>query len=345
MSQKTPADICIGTFLSWLIVIIILSIVPGPSKIIHGSQALWWHKQSCTVISSTIKQQQGNDPALLVRVQYEFDGKSFETTRSLTDTLEHLKHQTELFLRPSDKVKCRVNPQNPEEMIFDKEYIECEIFLLMFIFISLLHLVVAITWCLWIRSKMDSVKARFKFIAQKIVLILICVFILFFCGIATITGIGQSFRMLRSLMWPKVDAKVLSCSVSKVREEQSWNHKTDLSYSYEFDGQQYTSSRWSLFDSETTTRGQMRKAIRKMKIGDTVTCYVNPKKPEQAILDHQSRSFLGLPMLPILLAFVVFILWATLTDKKEKVLEDELLGEAIAIPQIPFHLQYELNRR
>lgn len=341
-------DIYIGLFISWLIIIVMFIATLGPGRFMRGVRALRWHEQSCHVINNALSQNDSKNPVLMVNIQFEMEGKSYQSQCQLYDSIDYLKQEAELFLRPGDEVKCRINSENPSEALLTKEYDVFEFFFFFTLIMTFGFCIAAIIWSWWRRRKCSISHAKIIFWGRKIAILFLCVFVLVFCGIATLRGIGQSIHIFQSLRWLKTDSIIQKCSVTKVREGNSWDYKTELLYAYIFEGKQYTCSRWSLLDDGVITGGKERKAVRNMKIGDKIICYVNPGRPEQAILDHQMQFFWAPLMLLGLLVFVGWLFWVTLREKEGEKTESEYKEEdtwEFDLPELPFQLKYELNRR
>jgi hypothetical protein len=300
------------------------------------------------VVNTAIDLADRKNPVLTVNVKFEINGKSLQSQCYLYDSTENLKREAELFLRPGDETKCRINLMNTAEIMLTKEYYGFEFFFYLTLVMTPGFFITAVIWSGLRRREHSNNHANIIFWARKFAIIFLCLFVLVFCGIATLRGIGQSIQILQSLRWLKTVAIIQKCSVTKVREENSWDYKTELLYAYTFDGKQYTCSRWGLFDDETVAGGKARKAVGNMKIGDTIICYVNPVRPEQAILDFQKQNIWGPPMLLWLLIFVGRLFWVTLREKKTEKTESDSEEEYLRkydLPELPFHLNYELDRR
>jgi hypothetical protein len=348
----SPENVIAGTLLAWLIGIVISIFVVGPNEIIHGGRAFFWHKSNCTVEENKFEKVNGDTPALLVKVRYEFGGKQRIATCRLTgDSQKHLQRQADLFLHPGDQAVCRINPDDPEQIILDKEYTPFEVFFMMSISMTVISFVTGLVlfWIGMTRTKRRS--DRIRFFIRKSAVLACCSFILIFCGGAAIFGIIDALRTYRSLGWTKVEATIKQSKVSEVRDGEIWDYKTSLRYVYEFDGKQYEGDRWSLFDDNISTGKKMREAVGSIKSGDVVPCYVNPQNPQQSVLELHANSFWMLLAFPLILAAAVFGIWSELRDKysspedtKKKQSSLELLPPE-QMPQLPFSMQYELNRR
>ncbi|HUT88275.1 MAG TPA: DUF3592 domain-containing protein [Thermoguttaceae bacterium] len=304
-----PKSVYVGTLVTWAITIVALFVVFGPREILRGSKAFGWRKGTCVVRSTAFDEADADAPALLVTVGYRFDGRPYEATRRLTaDSRQRLQDRADLFLRPGETVDCRVNPDQPDRMLLDEEYVPFDFFVFAVVTMTALGVVGALVGGWWVRKNKAPAAARLQSLAGKVGMMFLCGFILVFCGTATVTGTGDAIRILRSLGWPEAEATIRVSSVAKVRDGKSWNYQLDLRYGYDFDGKHHEGSRWSLFDDHTA----MRKALGKLKPGDVVTCYVNPASPSEAVLNRRVWRLLALPVLPVVLAFAACGFWSAL---------------------------------
>jgi hypothetical protein len=362
----SPGNIIAGMLIACVLGIVICFFVGGPKIIIHGSKAFFWQKHTCIVDGSEFDKEPANTPSLLVKVRYEFDGRQYNATCRLTgDSQQQLQRQSQLFLRPGDKVVCRINPNNPDEIMLDKEYNPFEIFLVMSISITVICFVsgLVLLWMTWTRKNRRS--ARFRFLVRKAVVLIFSGFVVIASGTATIFGLTDAFRMMRTLGWTQIDATIKASDVSEVREGELWNYKYNLRYLYEFDGKQYEGNQWSLFDDDVSTQRKMREALSSLTPGQIVPCYVNSSNPEQAVLDRRAWSFLGLFLVPLVTLIAAYFFWDTLREKQDDLKqtdEDDRDRTDVdgtekscqpaypplnpnTIPKRPILLQYDLNRR
>jgi hypothetical protein len=361
-TKITRTDVCIAIIIVWLITMVVSFFIGGPREILRGSEAFGWQKYTARIVDTDYQQTDEDTAVLTVTVQYEFAGVPYRARRALTDTPDVLQHQAELFLKPGETVDCRVNPDAPEQIMLEKEYLLFDFFLYMGIFITVFLVLLCIGWCVWITWRQRTGAVKFSAFVQKTGIVLGCSFVLIFCGIATARGVMEAVQAFGMLGWQRTEATIQTCEITKVREGKSWNWQTELAYAYTFDGKLYAGHKWTLFEDDVSTKSQMRRAMRDMTPGDTVTCYVNPRDPAQAVLQRRLWSYYGLLLLFWGLAFCAWALWATLFGKKDADADTFRLSyegdvdaleegsqdadeEPVHITELPFHLQYELNRR
>jgi hypothetical protein len=349
-NEISAATVWVGALITLVIAMGIMFVVFGPGDIVAGSKAYGWHPQKCMVVSSSLAEKGTGQGELTVGVRYEFEGKSRETTCLLADTVENLKRQMEVFMKPGEEVKCRVNPAHPTEAMLDAAYIPFEFFLFLGVSLVVICVVTAAVWHVWLMKRNQSSWVKAVDWMERFGTERACAMVLFFCGVATLKGFVSLAVMLGTLSWTEVKATIEECSVTKERQGEMWDYKVVLVYRYELDGKEYKGSRWSVSDEGYSASKKKRNAVEAMKAGDVVTCYVNPKRLDEAILDRNARAYVGLGAMPFLLMLAGWGLWRSLNEKERKprtleAMLPEELDALAAMAAIPVHLQYELTRR
>ena len=93
--------------------------------------------------------------------------------------------------------------------------------------------------------------------------------------------------------WPAVECVILN---SEVEERQNdpispTEYRHQVVYGYERDGQPYTSERMSLRGSRWTShRGRAEQQVEAYPAGTNAICYLQPNKPEFAVLERDSLA-------------------------------------------------------
>lgn len=303
-----PQNIYVGTLLAWVIAVVMSFLIFGPGEILRASKAFGWRKHTCEVRRWAMDEQMAKQPALLVTVAYEADGQPYEVTHRLSGhSQQELQDWAGLFLRPGDRIPCRISPNNPRELLLDREYVPFELFLFESVALAFLLAAVAILWARCARR--DKAPAGILSLRiRKVGRLLLCGFVLVCCGTAMVRGFGDAILALNSLGWQKADATILVSSIRKARQGQSWGYQLDLRYTYVFHGKRYESTQWNLSDDPIL----MRKALRELDAGEIVPCYVNPENPSQAILQRQLWIFIGLPVLMAIVVVAGCGFWSAL---------------------------------
>ncbi len=365
-NKVTAGDVWIGTWIVWLIVEGMLFFVGGPSKILSGRTAYRWDKQTATVLKSTLERIGEKDGGLTVEVEYTVDGVRYRDARRLEDTYAYLQHQQELFFQNGETVDCRFKPSDPTQMVLEQEVVMFDFFVFTTVAVTGLCVLSSIVWPLWLHWRNRDAAVTLSEFAKKAAVALACLFVLLFCGIATVRGVRDAIKSFEMLNWTRAEATIQTCAVTKVRDGQSWDYQLDLSYTYEHDGTTYTSRQWTLLEDDVSAQTKKREAMASLKAGDGVTCYVNPNEPTQAVLQRRLWSHYGLVLLVWLLMYAGCVLYSILnpkTDLRSKTFKLSFEGDPNAlededdddetredelpdcITELPFELQYTLNRR
>jgi hypothetical protein len=105
--------------------------------------------------------------------------------------------------------------------------------------------------------------------------------------------------------WTPTPCRIISSRLGKEQPTPNSNtaYRAEVRYSYTFAGSPMTGSLIKRVNSPSQHDDVARKKLESYPVGAELTCYVNPAKPDQAILKHDSRAPLYSIWFPIL--FVV----------------------------------------
>lgn len=85
--------------------------------------------------------------------------------------------------------------------------------------------------------------------------------------------------------WGETDAVILTSKLATVPYHKGGNlYRLDVSYRYEWQGKNYTGCRYSPTDNASRDSAGKAAALQRLAPGATVTCYVNPAAPGEAVL-------------------------------------------------------------
>ncbi|MFO0939430.1 MAG: DUF3592 domain-containing protein [Pirellulales bacterium] len=122
-----------------------------------------------------------------------------------------------------------------------------------------------------------------------------CLFIFglvfFLAGLAAFVAVivAPLFITIQAQSWREVPARILSSEIDESRDSDGTTYRADIKFEYEFENRVYTSNTWNT--EWATTYGSHSGAVAAVKrfpAGSNHPCYLNPSKPERAVLD---RSF------------------------------------------------------
>ena len=88
--------------------------------------------------------------------------------------------------------------------------------------------------------------------------------------------------------WRDVPCTIVSSQVGAHTSSDGTTYSIDITYRYEWQGRNYTSSRYSFLGGSSSGHSGKKAVVRKYPEGSTRTCYVNPDDPSEAVL---TRAF------------------------------------------------------
>ncbi|MCC5844162.1 MAG: DUF3592 domain-containing protein [Verrucomicrobia bacterium] len=104
-------------------------------------------------------------------------------------------------------------------------------------------------------------------------------------------GVRPMLQVQRAQTWPAASATVLSSEVRTHRGSDSTTYSIQISYSYTWEGQEYTSDRYDFSMGSSSGRESKARVVRAFPRGHRFEAYVNPDNPAEAVIN---RDFQGL---------------------------------------------------
>jgi hypothetical protein len=109
-------------------------------------------------------------------------------------------------------------------------------------------------------------------------------------------------REMATYRWHATPATVLANGVDKTDDDEE-PYRLSLTYRYTFGGRDHTSSRVALDPDGSSSYDKVQRQAYRHPVGSTVTCFVNPRRPEEAVLQRRNPAFGLFAILPLI--FVV----------------------------------------
>jgi hypothetical protein len=108
-------------------------------------------------------------------------------------------------------------------------------------------------------------------------------------------GVRPMLQVHRAQSWPSAPATVLSSEVRTHRGSDSTTYSIDITFSYIWDGREYTSDRYDFSMGSSSGRESKTRVVRAHPVGHRFEAYVNPRNPEQAVINRDFQwLYLGL---------------------------------------------------
>ena len=139
-------------------------------------------------------------------------------------------------------------------------------------------------------------------------------FISFALYLASLLIIGQNFRylgkVLKSKKWPQVQGEIKKVMVYRKQEDESVSYNVDVTYTYEVEGQKYTSHQIKL-DFVHGARTFVPKIFAMMKVekyeeGKKIKVFYDSLNPNESILELGLRHFTFFLMLIVGIGLFLF---------------------------------------
>ena len=114
---------------------------------------------------------------------------------------------------------------------------------------------------------------------------------------------GPVRRINQARNWPSVPCTVLSSEVKRHSGEGT-GYSILITYEYRYNGQRYTSDRYSFFTGSSIGRSGKAKVVAALPPGRTTVCYVNPNDPGDAVLHRGLTADVWLRLVPLIFVVV-----------------------------------------
>lgn len=128
---------------------------------------------------------------------------------------------------------------------------------------------------------------------------------LFLPGVFFTGALWRSFEKGKQQQnWPQSRARILYSEIVEEKRSPSSpaSYRLELSYSYQFEGRDYTGHRRKLIEGSTHNLRKVKRWQRKYRVGSERSCYLQPEQPEVAVLEPQSKAALYSIWYPALFA-------------------------------------------
>lgn len=278
-----------GCFFLWLIT----------STVIDNTKPYFWPTTPARILASKIVSDQESHQ-ITARYEYAWQGQTYQSDRPSTGKLEYDHYDTAAKAlakyAAGSEVTCRVNPKNPREAILEPQDLWMAGFILLpLIFIAVGAIGLYSTWT----ADSATVSRRATTDGKTVPWL--------FGGIFTLIGIG-TFIFLSIPMWSKAIAStqwietpcvILSSRVKTHSGSESTTYSVAIDYRYTFNGQEYRSDRYNPVPGSSSGYDGKKDIVNRYPKGSTQVCYVNPKNPQEALLQRGFSWGLLLGLFPL----------------------------------------------
>lgn len=164
-----------------------------------------------------------------------------------------------------------------------------------------------------------------------------------FCGIFAIVGTIMfyffTFQPLYGFYsakgWVETPCKIISAQVGshsgRSSRHRGTTYSVDIRYKYSFEGREYQSSDYNFFNIASSGSAGKHAIVNQYKNMSDPACYVNPDKPQVAVLDRELSADYWLALIPLPFMFFGYtgIYWALSKKPKAGMSADSFSSQAV----------------
>ena len=240
-----------------------------------------------------------------IRYKYQWEGQEF-TGSKLTDSGDNRRSEYEDLVDAERKLSrrgtCYINPEKPEEAILERK-ITGAWFGLIFASVGSLFLVFGLSIFKNKKSKAVALSSKAK---NNSDLKTGPVGYLFF-GIFALVGTGiflglvapTAKKYFAAKTWQPVEASVIWSTVRSHNSDDGTTYSPDIFYSYRFQNEPHRSNSYSLMSGSSSGRDSKQEIVDAYPRDHKFTCYVNPDKPWQAVVERKLGWFALFGLFPL----------------------------------------------
>lgn len=94
--------------------------------------------------------------------------------------------------------------------------------------------------------------------------------------------------------WVEVSCQIVSSEIddSQLNQKGFTKYRLDLSYTYDYEGKEYTGNRLQRLPTESSDLKKVQKKQETWSAGNGATCWVDPKEPSSAVLKKDTKAAL-----------------------------------------------------
>lgn len=327
-----------------------------------GLMATWrgvsqsaWDKVPCVIERFEIRADQKKNPVFEadLKFTYEWQGQSYTGSQLRPgtkgdDEYQKLSEVREKLLLEAQRDKpeglttaCLVDPQHPESASLLPPSGAGWLGLILVAFGgSFMLLGISIIWN-GLKSRSQKALSDQASRASQAPFSMVIFF-----GIFAVAGLGVTFgvvipgamRYFAAQSWVETPATVIWSRVKSHSGDDGTTYSLDAFYRYQFQGRDYRSNNYGVMSGSSSGRDAKEEIADSFPPGSTLTCYVNPLKPWQAVVkrDLGASALFALFPLPFLGIGIGGMVWSLKKRRAEKARLVDPISSSQVPPSEPF---------
>jgi len=105
-------------------------------------------------------------------------------------------------------------------------------------------------------------------------------------------------KVIGSRNWVPTPCVIVSSAVKKHRGEKSYTYSIEMVFRYEFGGKEYESHTYDFSPGSSSGYRSKARVVERYPAGKKATCYVNPRKPSQAVISRRLPAMVWFAFIP-----------------------------------------------
>ncbi len=288
-----------GCFFEWLMI----------QSLLEEMAVNNWDKVPCTITASNISTAR-HDYVLDIKYTYTYNDREY------TGSKYGLKDKKKLSYSKISKItaalpvnaatQCYVNPTNPQMAVLKKASTAGKFAELLFpmIFITIGAGGIYFIW----RKKEPTIKKQVSLTKKGktkpwLAYVLFGIFAIVGTAMFIFLTVKPLTTLYQSQSWTATPCKIISARVQRHTGNKSTTYSVDILYEYQVNGKPYRNNRYNFISGSSSGSSGKRDIVNKYKHMTNPVCYVNPEKPNSAVLtnDLSKSYFICLIPLPFML--------------------------------------------
>lgn len=276
----------------------------GPD-FIAAARSYTWKPTPCEVLRLTVAEEQFSRTVthfvLRVEYKYEYEGRPYHSTRFTTG--EHQgstdvakAERAALRFASGTRATCYVNPRHPEEAVLERGELWGGIFFLApFLILGLVMHESIFAWFeqrRWMQRKarnlpLSETNEALRADGRKILFgclgSLMGLFLLGFCLV------GPIWYWAHSRNWVPTAATITRSEIKEESGQHGPTYKLEVAYEYNFQGRRHRSDQRCFGFAIDEPVADLTAWAEAHPVGSSITCWVNPQDPTDAVLDRRPK--------------------------------------------------------
>ena len=268
-----------------------------------------WKKTPCTIVAGEVQERGGGESpyAFSISYRYNYGGNAYSGSvykRGYSGSSTYSAAQDLVQRYPAGEATvCYVNPANANEAVLKRDSA-------LIGFVALFPLIFVVigaggVYFLWrkpspakakpIAPVSTGVKGKSKYVAAA-----------FFALFAVVggamlfpLGIKPIARTLDAESWTPTPCKVLRAEVRSHDSDDGTTYSAYILYQYESGGQTYKADRYDFMGGSSSGYEGKARVVAQYQAAANPVCYVNPKRPSEAVLKRGFHAKLLLALFPL----------------------------------------------